>query len=277
MLDIFNIPGQQDSVKIFYAAGTTVWQTWTKPRGCKFIWMMCIGAGNGGLGMGTNTISANQGAGGGAVTRALFPANVLPDILFIQPGVGGTGGLSSTVGSPNDGGIGGRSYVSIVASSASSMNLVCLSGTSPGVYWDGEGAAGPAVAGLLSLGNFQTIAGETGTVGNKTPLTTTITCTGGGNFASISGQPAGGSIFATTISPRIDGGAIGGGNGGDGIWSWKPMFGLGGAGGGNNSAGTGGKGGNGGYGCGGGTGGYGNVAGGAGGNGGGGLVIIATF
>ena len=50
MLDIFNIPGQQDNVKIFYARGTTDWQTWTKPRNCKFIWMMCMGGGAGGGG-----------------------------------------------------------------------------------------------------------------------------------------------------------------------------------------------------------------------------------
>jgi hypothetical protein len=269
MLDVFNIPGQQDSVKIFYAAGTTAWQTWQKPRNCKFIWMMCIGGGNGGFGMTTSAISAVQAGGSGAVTKALFPANVLPDTLFIQPGVGGTGGA----GGGNNGGIGGRSYVSVAASSATAMNLVCLSGTAPGIFSDGEGVATVALAGLLSLGNFQTIAGETSTVGTKTPLITTITCCGGSNIAGSAGN----SILATTISPLISGGAIGGGVGSDGIWSWKPMYGLGGAGGGGNSAGTGGRGGDGGYGCGGGTGGYGTVAGGPGGKGGDGLVIIATF
>ena len=273
MLDIFNIPGQQDNVKIFYAAGLTAWQTWQKPRNCKFIWMMCIGGGNGGFGMTTSATAEVGGGGSGAVTRALFPANVLPDTLFIQPGVGGTSGTSGG----GSGGIGGRSYVSIAASSAAAMNLVCLSGAVPATYNVGEGVATVALAGLLSLGNFITVAGETSSTGaDKNPLTTTITCSGASNTPGNSNIP-GRSVLATAISPLISGGAIGGEGGGGGIISWKPMYFLGGAGGGGNSAGTGGKGGDGEYGCGGGTGGYGTVAGGIGGKGGDGLVIIATF
>jgi hypothetical protein len=275
MLDIFNIPGQQDNIKIFYARGTTDWQTWNKPRNCKFIWIMCIGAGNGGYGFGTSPSSEIGGGGSGAVTKALFPANVLPDTLFIQPGAGGTGGASSGVSSANSGNIGSRSYVSIAASSAAAMNIICLSGATPVGVGAGEGVATVALAGLLSLGNFLSVAGDnTATSTDKSPLTSTITC---GGTANGTGNQPGRSIESTIFSPRISGGAIGGGNGGDGIWSWKPIFGTGGAGGGGNIAGIGGNGGNGGYGCGGGTGGYGNVAGGAGGKGGDGLVIIATF
>ena len=61
MLDIFNIPGQQDNVKIFYAAGTTDWQTWQKPRNCKFIWIMCMGGGSGGGA--SSGIAASPGGG----------------------------------------------------------------------------------------------------------------------------------------------------------------------------------------------------------------------
>jgi hypothetical protein len=223
--------------------------------------------------MNTSTTAEVGGGGSGAVTRALFPANVLPDTLFIQPGVGGTSGTSGG----GSGGIGGRSYVSIAASSAAAMNLVCLSGAVPATYNVGEGVATVALAGLLSLGNFITVAGESSSTGaDKNPLTTTITCSGASNTPGNSNIP-GRSVLATAVSPLISGGAIGGGEGGGGIISWKPMYFLGGAGGGGNSAGTGGKGGNGGYGCGGGTGGYGTVAGGIGGKGGDGLVIIATF
>ena len=269
MLDVFNIPGQQDNVKIFYSAGATAWQTWQKPRNCKFIWIMCIGAGNGGGGMSTSAIAGLSGAGSGAVTKALFPSNVLPDILYVQPGVGGIGGVSGGT----NGGIGGRSYVSISPSTVA-INVACISGGTPATYNVAETVATTALAGLLSLGNFTTTAGQAGTISDLTPLVSTITC---GSVGNQTGNNPGYSILATTISPLISGGAIGGVNGNHGIWSWKPLFGLGGAAGGGNNAGNGGKGGNGAYGCGGGCGGYGSVAGGAGGNGGDGLVIIATF
>ena len=269
MLDVFNIPGQQDNVKIFYAAGTTDWQTWTKPRNCKFIWMMCIGAGNGGGGMSTSTIAGLSGAGSGAVTKVLFPSNVLPDTLYIQPGVGGVGGVSGGT----NGGIGGRSYVSILPSTAA-MNVACISGGAPASYNVAETVATVTLAGLLSLGTFTTTAGQAGFSSDVTPLISTITCASPGNQT---GNNPGYSISSTVFSPTIPGGAIGGVNGSPGTWSWKPLFGLGGSAGGGNNAGTGGKGGDGAYGCGGGSGGYGSVAGGAGGNGGNGLVIIATF
>ena len=147
MLDIFNIPGQQDNIKIFYAAGTTAWQTWQKPRGCKFIWMMCIGAGAGG--QTTGTTGAGFGGGSGAVTRALFPANVLPDTLYIQPGVG----AANTAG--------GRSFVSTISNSTAATNLVCVSGNAAaglgGNMQLGETAAVATSANLLNLGTFYLI------------------------------------------------------------------------------------------------------------------------
>lgn len=270
MLDIFNIPGQQDNIKIFYARGTTDWQTWQKPRNCKFIWIMCIGAGNGGFGLGTNSISNQLGGGSGAVTKALFPANTLPDTLYIQPGVGGAGGASGA----GAGGIGGRSYVAIYPSIVV-MNLACVSGVLPGASNLPETAASATNAGLLVLGSFLSTAGQQGGGGSDTvPLTNTITCGGAGNRA---GNNNGWSIAATAYNPAIPGGAAGGGNGSPGIWSWKPLFGTGGSAGGGNSAGNGGNAGDGAYGCGGGSSGYGSVAGGNGGKGGDGLVIIATF
>jgi hypothetical protein len=291
MLDVFNIPGQQDNVKIFYAAGTTAWQTWTKPRNCKFIWMMCIGGGAGGSG-GTGGF-ANQaggtGGGSGAIVRALFPANVLPDTLYVQPGNGGGGGgglTNATNLALAAGGSGNRSWVSISQVTSSAMNVVCVSGATAA---GGGGLAGGTAetiitgntqAGLLNLGSFSATAGQVGGASQAsiTPLTTIITSGGAGGGSSQATVETGGSIIATSISPLIAGGAITA-NGNHGIISWKPLYFLGGAGGGGNSAGgTTGNGGNGAYGCGGGAGGSntGNP-GGNGGNGGDGLVIIATF
>jgi len=260
MLDIFNIPGQQDNVKTFYTAGTTAWQTWNKPRNCKFIWMMCIGGAAGGGG--------GNGAGAGGVVRALFQANVLPDILYVQPG---PGGAASTIGN--------KSFVSLTPSSAAVINLVCTSGAAAagtGGTPNGETAASATNAVLLSLGTFVATAGP---AGGTSPLASSITM-GGANGGQNGAPPANyASInLGTTVVPALNGGNnTTGGKGDDGYWSWKPMFGTGGMGGGYNASGVGGNGGNGAYGCGGGGNGTGTGGSGTGGKGGDGLVIIVSF
>jgi hypothetical protein len=281
MLDIFNIPGQQDNVKIFYAAGTTAWQTWQKPRNCKFIWIMCIGGGAGGNSGGGNNstnVSGGGSGGSGAITRALFPANILPDTLYIQPGPGGlgaTGGIGSTAIQGNAGNI---SFVSIVPSSATVMNLICTSGTAAanpatvaGANGTGESAASVGNAGLLSLGSFISTGGAQATLAvDVTPFSNTLTCQGAVGGANTNNNNT--TILATAISPQLVSGS-------SGVFSWKPFFSLGGAGGVGSSSGAGTNGGNGAYGSGGGGGGAGFTSfnGGSGGKGGDGLVIIATF
>ena len=300
MLDIFNIPGQQDNVKIFYAAGATAWQTWTRPRNCKFVWMMCIGGGSGGFG-GAGGAGAGVSTGGpsGAVTRALFPANVLPDTLYVQVGTGSIGGAGSTGISNPLPGVPGRSFVVINPSGSvpAVMNTVCVSGLANASGGTPESATTTAAAGLLSLGNFTSIAGIAGnsTAGEYVPLTTTITCPGGAGSAAGVGTVGYGIAsvnLGTYLTPAIPGGfgnATGGPTpgisspGNPGPWFWKPMFGLGGSGGGGitGSGIVGMNGGNGSFGCGGGGGGNTNSGvgstGGNGGKGGDGLVIIATF
>jgi hypothetical protein len=264
MLDIFNIPEQQDNVKIFYARGTTDWQTWQKPRNCKFIWMMCIGGGA--AGQTGNTVGIGGGGGGGGVVRAIFQANLLPDVLYIQPGPGG----KINLGAAN------RSFVSIVPSSATAMNIVCTSGTAAAQTFTGETVAAVAVMGLASLGTFTAVAG----LASNAYFTSTI-IGGGGNGATNAESAGVGfasiNIGGNIVTPLIAGGLTPGGNGANGIFSWKPFYSLGGAGGGGNPSGVGGNGGDGAYGSGGGGGGQGSVAGGTFGKGGDGLVIIATF
>jgi hypothetical protein len=290
MLDVFNIPGQQDNIKLFYASDTNTWQTWQKPRGCKFIWTMCIGAGSGGFGgAGAGGAANAPGGPGGAITKALFLANVLPDTLYIQPGTGSTGGAGAVANINNIPNVPGRSFISIVPSSATVMNIVCTSGLANASGGTPESAATVAAAGLLSLGNFTSIAGASAAAAGSslTPLTTTITCAGANG--SPAGQSLGASISSVNLglfsTPTIFGG--GGSSttdpntiGKSGVWSWKPiMYGLGASGGGGVTSGTAGNGGNAdSYGCGGGGGGNsGAGTGGNGGKGGDGLVIIATF
>jgi hypothetical protein len=268
MLDIFNIPEQQNNVSIFYARGTTDWQTWNKPRNCKFIWMMCIGGGSAGQAGGTST--AGSGGGGGGVVRAIFQANVLPDTLFIQPGPGGKTNSAS----------GNRSFVAINSSGSvpAVMNIVCTSGataaeTNPG--GTGEVVATITNMGLASLGIFSAVAG----LANNAYFTTTVIGGGGDGGSGASGRSfpsidLGGNI----VTPPVAGGLFPvGGNGEKGVFSWKPFYSIGGAGGGANTDGAGGNGGDGAYGSGGGGGGRGTTVGGNGGKGGDGLVIIVTF
>ena len=47
MLDLFHIPSNTDSTKIFYANSGS-WQTWQKPRNANFIQIFCLGAGGSG-------------------------------------------------------------------------------------------------------------------------------------------------------------------------------------------------------------------------------------
>jgi hypothetical protein len=271
MLDIFNIPGQQDNVKIYYASDTVTWQTWTRPRNCKFVWMMCIGGGaNGSAG---SISGGGFGGAGAAITKAIFPANVLPDTLFIQPGVGGINLIQNPA----------RSFVSITPSSATIMNIICTSGTAASSGATGETAATVAVAGLLSLGNFISIAGAAG-IGSGgalyQPFQSTLVngAAPGGNTTTGLGADVNAVNLGIFTTPNISGGAgTVGGNGNNGIFSWKPFYSLGGSGGGGSTTGAGGNGGNGAYGSGGGGGGMGTTVGGNAGKGGDGLVIIATF
>jgi hypothetical protein len=241
--------------------------------------MMCIGGGAGGNGGASNAVAGgSNGGGSGGVVRALFPANVLPDTLYIQPGLGGVGGNAGS----GTGGAGAKSYVTITSSTASIMNIVCTSGAAAATGLNGETIATTANAGLLSLGNFIAIAGQSYAFVPITPLTLTFVSAGSNGGSSVDTPPNyGGSILATNISQAITGSTSNTMEGGNGIVSWKPFYCLGGAGGwGSNTAdaaaGT--KGGNGAYGCGGGGGGSSNTnTGGVGGNGGNGLVIIATF
>jgi hypothetical protein len=284
MLDVFNIPGQQDSVKIFYTQGDTSWQTWTRPRNCKFVWIMCIGGGSGGFGGAGSGGAANSlGGPGAAVTKALFPANVLPDTLYVQVGTGSIGGAGAITNINNLPSVPGRSFISIVPSSTTTMNIVCTSGLANAASSTPETAATVAAAGLLSLGTFTSTAGVAPVAAGSsvTPLVSTITCPGANG--SPAGNAAGAGILSVNLgtfnTPLISGGASGL-IGNNGAWSWKPIvYGLGASGGGGVTSGTAGNGGDANsYGCGGGGGGNsGAGTGGNGGRGGDGLVIIATF
>lgn len=300
MLDLSHIPNNQENIKIFYSNGiANAWQTWQKPRKCQWVWIMTIGGGAGGAGgFGTWNLLGVNGGGSGAVTRALFNASHLPDTLYVQVGLGGVGGLGAITngGAGEAGSSGNKSNVSMLPNIIAA-NVILSSGNTAAVGGEpitgassaGETAMTATVAAFATLANFISTVGRASTVisgntGDVTPLTSQIVSAGAGG--GMANTPAG-SIFSSSISPLIPGGAgtstvgIDGGNGGNGITSWKPFFSTGGSGGGSSASGSGGIGGNGGIGSGGGGGGSTSsiptYTAGRGGKGGDGLVVIIAF
>ena len=321
MLDVSHIPGSNDSTQIFYANGTTSWQTWKKPRGAKFIQIFCLGGGaSGGSGYRGTAGSTRAGAGGGGsggIARALYPAFLLPDTLYVQVGVGGAS-AQQIAGVGITGNAGGISYVSISPTSsalsviAQSSTAAALGGASIAssttnaggaaatIWTGGAGASSPFTAmGLITssvgvAGGISTNA-NTGVIVNVQALGTNIVTGGGGgggnnqitvgSYSATSGASiiSASLILLNNVPGGLTGSLIGAGNpGSNGYGSLSPFCGVGGSGGSGQASGSfsAGNGGNGWYGCGGGGGGAATITtgtGGSGGKGGDGLVIITTI
>lgn len=311
MIDLFNYTDINANHQTFLTNGSSnSWQSWLKPKGASYVYITCIGGGGGG-GSSPNVAGAAGGGGGGgssAVTKLLVNANMIPDLLYIQVGTGGTGGVNS--GASTNGTL---SYVSILPN-ITSTNVIIASGTAEaeggiagtGVAAGGGGLGGTAftsAVGILSeLGIWQSIAGRRGGNGGIGAAGQNVTAIAGGTFlapgaggggkSAGGGQFAGGSILGIGIIDfNIAGGATNGGAGRGGYITAtpnqltyastrQPLLSTGGSGGGANATlgGGGGNGGNGQIGCGGG--GSGAIDGGTGrtgGRGGDGLVLITTF
>ena len=289
MLDLSYFQNQNSNVQGFFNGGT--WQTWIKPRGAKLVNIICQGSGAGGGG-GFQSASTPRGGGGGggtgATAKITINANLLPDIVYILPGIGGTGGLGGT--SATAGSSGQNSFVTLIPDTTSVSNVVIRSGTTPAT----GGAAGTTTGG--SPGNGETVGVVTNNIfanlGTFTfqlgPTSTQGQIGGGGNLvpsvpivgsAGGGGTSNGGGFAASGVFPLIFGGAANT-SGINGPIIYKPTLILyGGLGGGGSTSGNGGNGGNGAPGCGGGGGGASTNTGvnaGNGGRGGDGFVIITT-
>jgi len=284
------------NTQTFTNAGS--WVTWLKPRGAKFVNIMCIGSGAGGGGGAQRLNAATRGAGGagggGGLIRAQFQASILPDILYVYTGVGGTAGAGGLSGSQSNGGNGERSVVCLIPDTSSISNIVVTSGavSSRGGVSGSDTASGTGGAGetvtttantiFLNLGTFIALAGPAGSAAAQstttTPTSILFSAAWGVSPASAGGVVNGSGPFLT-LTAGTSGAAPT--NGKDGIILYKPVLGfMGGSGGGaatGTNIGNAGNGGNGAFGCGGGGGGtsYSGTAG-AGGKGGDGIIIITT-
>lgn len=302
MLDLLHLPNRANGADIQLFRAPAQFQTWIKPRGKSMVKIICIGSGAGaGGGFSAAAATARGGGGGGgpgAFGSAIFPADMLPDMLYVFVALGGLGGAAANVGTA-----GALSYVLNVPDiSLPTASRVLLSGAAaPGGGGAGTAAAGGALgtAGTVAaqapmtawgqmvgmIGQAATAGGaQTGANGAAVTQSTPPTNGGTGGGGTTSADFAGGAFTATGWMPSLTGGPAGSNRGQDGYelspaGVYIPVMSSGfapGTGGGSSNAGNGGDGGNGGTGCGGGGGG-GGVIGGRGGTGGNGLIAIVSW
>lgn len=194
------------------------WQTWRKPRGIKWVYMLGIGGGgSGGTGVNTGTTSGSgAGGGSGSQTVVMIPAMFVPDTLYIACGNGGaaqtTSGVAGLPGTPT--------YVAIEPDTgmdlnknllwANPSNLTSTTVATTTVAGTAGTAASAATIGYMPLagrGFYNQLAGQAGsngagTAGNgsaQTLPTTGLMVTGGSGGGGTSGASTGGG--ATISSP----------------------------------------------------------------------------
>ncbi len=310
----FNLPENNNSTSIYYTNGSTSWQTWLKPKDCKYITFYVIGGGGGGGG-GSSGLSTTAHTGGGSgasssISYATYPSFSIPETVYIQVGSGGAGGAGagSVAANGSPGNSGAVSYVSI-APNTNTLNVLLASGIAAA----GGGPAGSANAVLQTaasggtaisistyiltrMGFVNSTAGQNGTISNATTnvtgvtITKPVSCGGAGGGSSTGGSAfTGGSILAFSFFSAVSSGTAQGTSGGSGLTFLPnnnvnyPMIFTGGAGGvaSVTTSVPGGNGGAGSFGCGGGGGGSGinsvTSGGGTGGRGGDGIVIITAW
>lgn len=280
---------------------------WRVPKNASFVYVLCVGGGSGGgagASGGTGT-SRTGGASGsrGAAAKMIIPAFLLPRVIYVQPGWGGSGGALTFQGSDTL-----SSHITDTPSPTNQANIIIQSGALSSNASAIGGQAGTTVAangqqaepiatnllqpmgGLAIWAAFGDVTdtgsnssigavGQSGTFGGAATKGLVMTEGGAGGSVSVGNVAfAGGGVTGAGKVQSIVGGVAGGATGGDGgpgLNSFWPMVFTGGAGGGGGTT-QGGAGGQGGYGCGGGGGG-GGTTGGVGGPGGPGFIIIVCW
>jgi len=280
-IDVQTFIGQAQTTA---GAATGEWKTWRKPRGAKFVYMIAVGGGaSGGCGLNTSATNSGGGPGGGsgAQSTLMIPAMFLPDVLYIQAGLGGS--QPATLVSAALGVAGTITYVALEPWNTLSAQLTVLfanagaATTAATTTTGGTGGTAAAVATIANMplagrGAYQFFAGQAGSAGGtnatagvaQTYPTTGLMVqggAGGGGTAGGSAQ-AGGAITLAGFGdsfPAIVGGAAavtstpaGAGSGGTMLKMFQYTGGTGGGGSTQTAGGLAGAGGNGAPGCGGG-------------------------
>ena len=214
MIDLLHIINNPD-YDTQYFLGTTGntaagsyqdYQTWKKPANCTWVYMLCVGGGASGATSLVGTAVGCYGGMGGATaqeTTLIIPAMFLPDILYVQCGMGAIPNtyFSSTVGSLTMAGL--PSYVSIEPSTVQSNNTI--------VIYSGGGPA--------SLTVSNTTAGGTGPAATNSSIAL-MNLAGRGQFITIPNiiGAAGANGAASSTGGLIQVGGMGGaGIGGSGL------------------------------------------------------------
>ncbi len=291
MIDVNNL-AQKNNFQIFYSSGI-----WTKPRGVSSILITAIGGGGGGGGGFSAASGSNKAGGGGggsgSISRLYLPSIVIPDVLEITVGNGGSGGATTVAGTS-----GGQTIVEVANSVNASQTYVLVANGGGGGGAGTAAARGTAgLAGTISSAAaalYSNLGHPIFTVGMVGALGGLPTANSPGNsislgvltpFIPVSGGAGGGARTANggsvipalgTDIPTIAGGTSTSIDGKGGFYSLKGFYSLGGGGGAGVETSNGGNGGPGGPGSGGGGGGSGTT-GGTGGKGGQGIVIITCW
>jgi hypothetical protein len=156
-----NYPTPQGAnIQIFQASTRVVaaaWSAeWVKPQGASMVWFTLIGAGS--------AADSVEGAGSsGAVTNCMVPAFLIPDVLQVSVGRGGT----------TDSGSGSASSVFYQQKAGTGYTLLTANGGTL------VGGAASTSNYFSAMGFFQSITGQGGSTGFTTPSTITFLSGGG--------------------------------------------------------------------------------------------------
>ncbi len=222
MIDLLHIINNPD-YDTQYFLGTTGntaagsyqdYQTWKKPANCTWVYMLCVGGGaSGATSLVGTAVGCFGGMGGssGQQTTLIIPAMFLPDILYVQCGMGAIPNTysSSTVGSLTMAGL--PSYVSLEPSTVQSNNTtVIYSGGGPAsltVSNTTTGGTDPAATNssialmnLAGRGQFITISNIIGCAGGNTNYNSTSGMTPSGGMCGF-GVGGSGLTGAMAINP----------------------------------------------------------------------------
>lgn len=168
---------QGANIQMFREGGTT--SDWVKPQGASFVWFTLIGGG-GGSASGNIGVDDSRGGGSAAVTNFMCPAFLIPDVLSVQIGDGGTGGSGNNTNGNN----GNPTKIIYQQKDGTGYELLSANGGNASTTSTvGGGGSAMTANAFTAMGFFQSVSGQSGTYNTQITASTT-TFLGGGDGAS---------------------------------------------------------------------------------------------